>query len=446
MPSFELNGRPTPFEQGQTILEAARAAGVDIPTLCYIKDRNDPAACRICVVEIEGMARLMPACRTKAAEGMKVQTESERVIASRKTTLDLICRHHRMDCEYCPNYTYCELHALLRRYGMDDRIYSRVYHERRADESSACIVRDSSKCVLCRRCMAACEAVGVMNLGALGRGEQTKIEGALPLAESTCIGCGQCVKNCPTGALFVKNEQNALWQAINDKKALHFAVSEESAADIGRFFGEDGGDDMGKVTAFLRKIGAAGVYAVGGLALEGAEETAEKIAQKHQDGSVMLSLCPAAIRFFVGRDDLVAAKHPEAIFDEKIKAQNKNAFTVYISGCTALKQAHRCDTALTTAELFEFFRRACVSRFTLMDVWKKLVPETPDDLNAPPFGDYRTQVCRILEEKYGLTLKAVGYDDLKAAAAAQGYDLIESMACSGGCINGGGQFRRIKED
>ena len=148
MPSCKINGQTVTFQDGATILETARQAGIDIPTLCYIKDLNRPAACRMCVVEIEGMAKLMPACVTKAQDGMVVQTESEKVIASRKKTLDLMCQNHRMDCEYCPNYTFCELHALLRRYGVDDRPYSQVYHERNADESSPCIVRDTSKCVL----------------------------------------------------------------------------------------------------------------------------------------------------------------------------------------------------------------------------------------------------------------------------------------------------------
>ena len=117
----QINGTEILCESSMTILEAARNAGIHIPSLCYLKDINKAAACRMCVVAVEGMPRLMPSCVTLVKEGMVIETETEEVKASRKESLDLICKHHRMDCEYCPNYTFCELHALLREEGIDDR-------------------------------------------------------------------------------------------------------------------------------------------------------------------------------------------------------------------------------------------------------------------------------------------------------------------------------------
>lgn len=215
-----INGQDVSCEPGTTVLEAARAAGIDIPSLCYFKELNQIGACRICVVEIEGMPRLMAACTTQVKSGMVIHTESEAVIASRKRSLDLICKRHRMDCEYCPNYSFCELHAVIRRLGIDDRPYSQTYRERRADESSSCIVRDNSKCVRCRRCVATCKKQGVEAISALYRAETTTVGALLPMAETNCISCGQCVRNCPTGALFVKDDTDLLTLTNGEMKCL----------------------------------------------------------------------------------------------------------------------------------------------------------------------------------------------------------------------------------
>lgn len=169
MINLKINGKAIAANEGSTILEATQANGIHIPTLCHLADCAPDSSCRICVVEVVGAPRLMPACSTKVNESMEVLTHSEKVVESRKMTLDLICRNHRMDCEYCSRYSDCELHALLREHGMDDRIYSNVHHEQEKDSSSPAIIRDNSKCVLCRRCEKVCEKQSIHAIGSLHR-------------------------------------------------------------------------------------------------------------------------------------------------------------------------------------------------------------------------------------------------------------------------------------
>ena len=398
MPVCNINGQTVTFREGDTILEAARNAGISIPTLCYLKDLNRPAACRMCVVEVEGLPRLAPACATPAKEGMVVLTESEKAVDSRKRTLDLLCRNHRMDCEYCPNYTFCELHALLRRYGIDDRPYSQVYHPRNADESGECIVRDPSKCVLCRRCLAACQRQGLDVIGPLNRAAVTKVGAAVSIADSDCAGCGQCVRSCPTGALFVKDDTDLLWRARNNKKKIVLGIMPETAHNIGRFFGARvDHNDYGRLTTVCKKVGAYEVFDLTGL-----RETV--LAELDGAGTC----CPAHLL-----PGIAHTREPETVFHEKVLEKypdvpREELFVVYVSGCTAAKRSHQCDAVLTTTELFQWIQRACVSKFTTLQVWKT----TAD-----------AQLVRLF----------------RAVALRDG--LEPRLACPGGCENGGGQFR-----
>lgn len=390
--SCRINGKTVQCEAGSTVLEAARQNGIEIPTLCYLAKINKLGACRICVVEIEGAPRLMPACITAVKDGMVIETESETVLESRRQTLDLICTRHRMDCEYCPHYSFCELHAVLRRLGMDDRKYSERYHARAADESSESIVRDNSKCIRCRRCVSTCKAQGIEAIGTLYRGENAVNGAILPIAETNCIGCGQCVKNCPTGALFIKDDTDRLWRALNNHKKLVFGIMPETATGIARFFGaHEPIDRMHKLATVLKKCGAAAVFDLRGLtetALSGMEGKA--------------TVCPDHV--------YPECRHVEPLdrlFDEKVREKtDRDVFTVYVSGCNARKRKPHCDAVLTTTELFAWIQRACVSRFTTLDVWEKA-------------GESETERLFDMQET-------------KA-------DLV--YACPDGCENGGGQFR-----
>lgn len=434
---LNIDGKAVTCKNGTTILQAARSAGIRIPSLCEMQEINHaPGACRMCVVEVEGVTRLLPSCTTLATEGMVVRTNSDTITATRKKTLDLMCKHHRMDCEYCPDYTFCELHALVRVHGLDDRIYSRVYHERKADESSPCIVRDNSKCILCRRCVTTCKVQGVSAIGALNRAENTKIGSVVSIDESVCVGCGQCVKNCPTGALFVKNDTDLIWKAFNNKREIIFGIMPSVATNIGRFFGEvDSCNNMGKVAAILKKIGVKEVYDLSGIALLGAEYAADMLKD-----SGVITTCPAVMKY---RQDVKVAKGNDELFNRAAKEQHGHEiFTVYVSPCTAVKSCHDCDVVITTTELYELILRACVSRFTAHKVWEETQPVKV------------TQLPQINSEEIDMSLQ----DKVKQIFAKTGNEkTVETVfgcnptvkdnaisfvfACPEGCKNGGGQFR-----
>ena len=434
---FIIDGKTVTCENGKTILQAARSAGIYIPSLCEMQEiDHTPGACRMCVVEVEGVTRLLSSCTTIATDGMVVVTNSDTIAEARKKTLDLMCRRHRMDCEYCPYYTFCELHALVREQGLDDRIYSRVYHERKADESSLSIVRDNSKCILCRRCVTTCKRQGVNAIGALNRAENTKIGSVVSIDESVCVGCGQCVKNCPTGALFVKNDTDLIWKAFNNKKKIIFGIMPPAAENIGRFFGEtDSCNNMGRIAAILKKMGVKEVYDLSGIALLGAQYAADKL----KEGGV-ITTCPAVKKY---RQDVIEAKGNDELFNRAVKEQHgEEVFTVYVSPCTAVNSRHDCDVAITTAELYELILRACVSRFTAHKVWEetqpvnvKLLPQIDSEEKDVSLQD---KVKRILAKNgNGKTVETVfGCNPVFNDNAVNFV-----FACPEGCKNGGGQFR-----
>ena len=426
MIDLTINGIRISAEPGTTILAAARANGIHIPTLCYLKDTFADSLCRVCVVEVAGSSRLMPACSTPVREGMEVFTHSETVVESRKMTLDFICRHHRMDCDYCSRAANCELHALLREHGMDDRIYSSVYHGKEKDCSSPAIIRDYSKCVLCRRCEQACAKQEIFAIGALNRAAATRIGSAVPMPESGCIGCGQCLTACPTGALSVKNENKELRIALNRKKHVLFALSETEP------------ETAGKLVSILHGMGAEKVFSADAFKAAAAKEIAGLVA----GGKTGISpLCPAAAKVCSNK---VFGRHPEAIFDAWCKEtyaaeQGLNAddiFTVWVSPCTALKASHRCDLAMTEIELGEAIRRVCVSRYTMHQVWKD-AQAAEFDTSTPGEGFSGDRLgCLIQDAK---TVCAYGVPAIRAAGE---YDFADFFACPGGCQSGGGRYRK----
>lgn len=426
MINLKINGIRITAESGTTILTAARANNIHIPTLCYLKDVFADSLCRICVVEVTGSNKLMPACSTPVREGMEVFTNSEIVVESRKMTLDFICRHHRMDCDYCSRASNCELHALLREHGMDDRLYSSVYHEKEKDCSSPAIVRDYSKCVLCRRCEQVCAKQEIFAIGALNRAAATRIGSAVPMPESGCIGCGQCLAACPTGALSVKNENKALRIALNQKKHVLFALSEVDS------------ETGGKLVSILHSMGAEKVFSANSFKAAAAKEIAALAAE----GKTGISpLCPAAAKIC---NKEVLGRHPEVIFNEWCKevyaVQNglkaNEIFTVWVSSCTALKASHQSDLAMTELELSEAILRACVSRYTMHQVWKNAnVSEFDESICADDFtGD---ELGRLIQN--AKTICATG---VPAIRAESDYDFADFFACPGGCQFGGGRYRK----
>lgn len=206
--SLTIDGRTVSVEEGSTVLEAAKAAGVRIPTLCYDPDLTPYGGCRLCVVQIEGMWGLRISCMTKAADGMKVTTESEEILATRRMVLRLLLADHPGDCVSCRKNLNCELQVLARELGVYEHGLVPITRDATLDDSNPVFIRDMKRCILCSRCVKACEEIlGLGAIALLDRGQKSEPSPDLggEIRSSTCESCGECVVHCPTGALSFRN-------------------------------------------------------------------------------------------------------------------------------------------------------------------------------------------------------------------------------------------------
>ena len=254
-----INQKPVAVPEGTTILEAARSAGIEIPSLCYLKNVHRFGSCRICVVEVEGMRTLQASCMTRAREGMVVHTHSARVRARRKVLYELMLSGHSKDCLSCGRNQSCELQALGERLGVTSCRLSGEQPPRHVDVSPA-ITRDTSKCVLCRRCVTVCRNIQQVGaIAAQNRGFDTVISPAmgLPLNATACAMCGQCTVVCPTGALAETDGLERVWQALSDpQKRVVVQTAPAVRAALGEAFGYPVGTCVtGKMAAALHELG-----------------------------------------------------------------------------------------------------------------------------------------------------------------------------------------------
>lgn len=463
-----INGLECEAPAGSTILEAARLNGIDIPTLCYLKETNKIAACRICLVEVKGMRIPAAACSTAVREGMEINTESELARQSRKMNLELIAENHRLDCEYCPNYQGCELHTLFTEYRVNTRKLGNFAKPAGYDETSLHLGRDTSRCILCRRCAAVCEKQDVRAIAVLGRGDSSRVAAPEGLGASSCIGCGQCATVCPTGSIFVKDDTHSVWVTVNQgRKPVIAVVTPEVGAALGESFHEKLGENVtGKLTAFLKSVGVKAVYPV----KDGGEKRAA-VDKLISEGKVALSGdCRAFVRyvehFFPEVSGNIADAPPPEITAARLARERyaresgvkpEDITVVSISSCTSQKLTRALpeyegviDAAITTVELYEMLHHACLSRYTTLDVWKKLEPAAFDELgceeNGLPDavkGDTSGEIAEC--EADGLRVKTVsGLGNVRAVlesvkSGTADCDYIAVRACPGGCVNGGGQ-------
>ena len=399
MVNVKVNGIAVSVPKGSTILEAARAAGVEIPTLCYLKEINEIGACRICVVEATGARGLVTACVYPVNEGMEITTNSEKVQKARRTTLELILSTHEKKCLSCVRSGDCELQKLCRDYGVEDSGkydgFRPVYEK---DERAAHLVRDNNKCILCRRCVAACRQQFVSVIGANDRGIDTHIACAFekPLDDVPCISCGQCIVVCPTGALTEKDDTDKVWAALNDPtKHVVVQTAPSIRATLGECFGMPIGSNVeGKMAAALRRLGFDKVFDTDFGADLTIVEEANEFVQRVKNGGVlpMVTSCsPGWVKFAEyyypdQLDHLSTCKSPQQMtgaviktwYAEKNGLDPKDIVVVSVMPCTAKKfeigrddqdaaGVPDVDVAITTRELARMIQRAGIAFTSLPD-------------------------------------------------------------------------------
>ncbi len=408
MVNILINNRPYSVPKGSTILEAARYAGIEIPTLCYLKDINQIGACRMCMVEVKGARSLVAACVFPVNEGMEIFTNTERVRHSRKLTLELILSNHDRKCLSCVRSATCELQKLCKEFGVDveDR-YDGEMVRYNFDDSAAHMVRDNNKCILCRRCIAACDQQGISVIGANARGFDTHVSSAFDkdLADVSCISCGQCIVNCPTGAIVEKDDTDKVLAAINDpEKFVIVQTAPSIRATLGEAFGMHIGTNVeGKMVAALRRLGFDKVFDTDFAADLTIMEEANELIERVQNGGTlpMITSCsPGWIKYCEHYypeqiPHLSSCKSPQQMFGaimktyyaEKLGMDPKDMVVVGIMPCTAKKfETQRddqnaagvpdVDIALTTRELARMIESAGI-------FFKHL----PDEEFDQPFGE-----------------------------------------------------------
>ena len=391
MVNLTIDNIPVTVPAGTTVLEAARDAGIKIPSLCFLKDVNEIGACRICVVEVEGARSLMASCVYPVSEGMVVRTNTPKVRHSRQLTLELILSNHRMDCLTCSRNAQCELRQLAADLGIDAVRYANDELLPRIEDTALHLVRDNSKCILCRRCVATCrklQEVGV--IGTNDRGFMTHIGCAFDrdLSEVDCVSCGQCIVSCPTGALSEQDSTAEVLSALHDpSKHVVVGPAPSVRVTLGECFGMPIGSNVeGKMVSALRRLVFDKVFDVDTAADFTIIEEGTEFIHRLQEGGAMpmiTSCSPGWIRFceqhypeFV--PNLSSCKSPQQMFGSLVKSyyaekagiDPKDIYVVSIMPCTAKKyevkreeqrMANGCmpvDASLTTRELARMITQA----------------------------------------------------------------------------------------
>ncbi|MBR2283029.1 MAG: [Ruminococcus sp.] len=400
--NVKVNGVEMTVPKGTTVLEAAHIAGIEIPTLCYMKEINEIGACRICVTEVnEGRGfRLVAACVYPCSNNMEILTSSPKVIESRKRTLELILSTHDRKCLSCVRSGNCELQKLCRDYGVEDAsLYDGARNEYEVDDSAAHMYRDNNKCVLCRRCVAVCaNTQGIGVIGANERGFKTFIGSAfdMGLGETSCVSCGQCIAVCPVGAISEKDFTKPVLEAIADpSKTVLVQTAPAVRAGLGEAFGLPIGTNVeGKMAAALRRLGFDKVFDTDFSADLTIMEEANEFIERVQNGGVlpMITSCsPGWVKFCEHYypdllDHLSSCKSPQQMFGataktyyaEKMGIDPKDIVMVSIMPCTAKKfeigredqsaaGVPDVDYALTTRELGRMIERAGINFHALPD-------------------------------------------------------------------------------
>ncbi len=504
-----VDGVPVEINGEKNLLEIIRKVGIEMPTFCYYSELSVYGACRMCMVENE-WGGFEASCSTPPREGMNIKTNTEKLRKYRKNILELLLANHCRDCTTCEKNNDCKLQALARKFKIEGVRFPNTASKTERDQSSPCIVKDQSKCILCGDCVRVCNEV--QNVGAIDfahRGSKMTISTAFdrPLAQSPCVGCGQCVAVCPTGALILNSEAEVIWKALHDnslKTTVQIAPAVRVA--IGKELGfKEGENAMGKIVAALRLMGFDEIYDTSLAAdLTVLEETNEFIDRLNNGGKLplMTSCCPGWIQYAEKKhpellENISTCRSPMQMMASIVKAQAREKgekhFHVAIMPCTSKKfEAIReeftvdgqrnVDAVLTTKGLIRMIQEAGI-KFSEIEpeaidmpfstisgagvifgvtggVTEAVLRRVSSNKNRAELvtlanvGQRGEEGIKEFELPFGeRSLKIVVCSGLgnaekviKRMEAGEHFDFVEVMACPGGCVNGGGQPFAVREE